>query len=659
MRKYSSRSAVIVLGICVWLFLVSVFAMIENFTGKEVTLSEDPAMKTQYFNTDVLIGEDQSYQISEHIGVNFMESRQGIYRYVPYKGAVISKDESNEIQKVPYYARITEEKAAEPLEMSKENGNWVARIGTEGTYRTGSQEYRLSYKLTPMFQTTDYNNVYYNVIPNQWQNPIPSGSHFTITFPKSVEHDQLQFYYGLQGESKNAADILRLSWNDNTVTGILEKDLQLGEGITVYADLGEGYFADTNHSGFLVWLLLLPPVCFFLLILFLYLRFGRDEQIIPSIQYQPPEDLDSASVGYIIDGRIEDKDILSLIIYWADKRFLKVEELKNNELCLHKLKNLPSDAPAYQLTVFNKLFGKKDKCIINDLKYKFSGTMEMAKKQVVNYFKGQGQDGLYTKASKISRIIAVLCCALPLSWFMLITGIYSYTGAGRAVIQVILCLLLLIGSLIFCEAVDKWYAKSKRSRKALVTSAFILCCFSGAVYTGSYIMRVWKKEIFNYTWILAAVLVMTIAGIVMTGFMKRRTSRCIEWMGRLAGLRDFIETAELDRMKELAGSNPEWFYHIIPYAYVFGLSDVFAEKLKGLSLPAPEWYVPYQNYTFFDYYLFNSMMVSGLDRTASTLSIPKPQQSSGSGSSSGGFGGMSGGGGFSGGGFGGGGGGSW
>ncbi len=659
MKKYSSRTAVIVLGICIWLFLVSIFAMLENFTVKEVTLTEDPAMKTKYFNTDIIIGEDQSYQISEHIGINFLESRQGIYRYVPYKGSVISEEKNGERETIPYYARITGEKAVEPLETDKENGVWIARIGTEGVYKSGSQEYRLSYKLTPLFQSRDYNKVYYNVIPNQWQTPIPSGSHFTITFPKSMEHDRLQFYYGKQGESKNAADILRLSWNENTVTGILQKDLQLGEGITVYAEMYKGYFSGVNHTGFLVWLLLIPPAGVFLLILFLYLKFGRDEQIIPSIQYQPPDDLDSASVGYIIDGRIDDKDILSLIIYWADKGYLKIEEQKSNDLCLYKLKELPSKTPVYQITVFNKLFGEKDKCIINELKYKFSGTMEMAKKQLVNYFKGQGQDALYTNESKISRIVAFLCCALPLLWFMLITGIYSYNSVGRVIIQVILCILVFTGSLIFCEAVDKWYAKSKRSRKTLVISALILCCFSGAVYTGSYIMRAWKNEIFNYTWILAVILVMTALSIVMTGFMKRRTTRCIEWMGRLAGLRDFIETAELDRMKALASSNPEWFYHIIPYAYVFGLSEVFAGKLKGLSLPAPEWYEPYQNYSFFDYYLFNTVMVSGLDRTASTLSIPKPQQSSGSGSGSGGFGGMSGGGGFSGGGFGGGGGGSW
>ena len=61
-------------------------------------------------------------------------------------------------------------------------------------------------------------------------------------------------------------------------------------------------------------------------------------------------------------------------------------------------------------------------------------------------------------------------------------------------------------------------------------------------------------------------------------------------MGRLLGLRDFIETAELDRMKVIAQDNPNLFYHILPYAYVFGLSDVFMKKLDALKLPNPDLY---------------------------------------------------------------------
>ena len=48
----------------------------------------------------------------------------------------------------------------------------------------------------------------------------------------------------------------------------------------------------------------------------LFVLFGRDEKIIPSIQYQPPEGMDSAVVGYVLDGSVDDMMLFLLILYW-------------------------------------------------------------------------------------------------------------------------------------------------------------------------------------------------------------------------------------------------------------------------------------------------------------------------------------------------------
>ncbi|WP_333813098.1 DUF2207 domain-containing protein [Muricomes intestini] len=643
-----------------WLFPVLLYVLFMFLTSgifddSESELTMDQNMETQYFNTDIVIGGGQSYKVTENIGVSFYTGRQGIYRHIPYKGTVVDYDQEDNLVSVPYYAKITEAKANEPLEVSRKNGSWLGRLGTEGEYKTGG-EYQISYTFTPQFETKDYNNAYYNVFPKQWQNDIPAGSRFTVTFPKDFDHDRLKFYYGEQGERSDAADILALSWEGNTVTGVLQRDLPMGNGVTFYAPMKEGYFTGIGHVDFLPWMLLLPGVVLCALIVFLYLKFGRDEQIIPSVQYQPPDNLDSAAVGYIIDDNADNKDMISLIIYWAEQGYLRIEEQKSNNLCLYKLKDIPKDAPGYQITIFKKLFGRSDKRKVNSLTYNFAGTLDIAKKQLKNSIEERG--GLYTAASRISRWVAAVCCTLPFGWFMLVTGRYSLTGTIQTVIQVILWGLLAAGTFVFCTGVDKWYAKSAKSRRVTIEISAGMCLFAVSAYVINYILRVYRREIFQYVWVLFLVVIMTGIMVAMAGFMKKRTPKCVEWMGKLAGLRDFIETAELERMNELAKTNPEWFYHIIPYAYVFGLSDVFAEKLKDLSLPAPEWYVPYHQYTFFDYYVFNSLMVNSFDKAATQLSVPKPSSSGSSGGSSGGsFGG--GGGGFSGGGFGGGGGGSW
>lgn len=660
MKRMSGRTVSYLIWGAIWLFLTLGSGAVEKMTPSVTTVNEDRAMSTRYFNTDVVVKEDRSYDVTENIGIHFLDSRHGIYRHIPYKGVIYSPDENDELRPVPYYAKITDINTADGLDVTSDNGSKVLRIGDAGSYAHTQEVYKISYTITPKVQVEDSYETAYNVMPAQWQNVIPAGSRFTITFPKEIDRNKLRFYYGSYGENQDARKILKLSWQGNTVTGILKTDLKTGEGITFYAPVGEGYFTGGDSLAFLKWLLLLPGLAVFVLILLQFLKFGKEEPIITSIQYQPPDGLDSAAVGYIIDGSVEDKDVLSLIIYWADKGYLRIEEMADHELCLYKLAELPPDAPNYQHTIFHKLFERGAERKITELQYKFRGTLDMAKTQLKSYFKNGKNDMLFTRGSKISRVISKCLCTLPLAWFMLLTSIYSYTSIGRGVLQVVLWGVLLTGVLVFCSNIDNWYGKADGSRKGTAAVTLGVCFLSTAVYTGSYIMRVRQREVFDYVWILVPLLVLTAISIVLTGFMKSRTAKCAEWMGCLAGLRDFIETAELDRMNELAKNDPEWFYHIIPYAYVFGLSDVFAKKLKKLSLAAPQWYTPYHSYTFFDYYMFNRLMISGLNKTASTLTVPQPSSTVSTHSGGGGFtgGGFSGGG-FSGGGFGGGGGGSW
>ncbi len=44
------------------------------------------------------------------------------------------------------------------------------------------------------------------------------------------------------------------------------------------------------------------------------------------------------------------------------------------------------------------------------------------------------------------------------------------------------------------------------------------------------------------------------------------------YLVKLSGFRTFIEV-KLDRLNELVDENPAYFYDVLPYAYVFKLTD--------------------------------------------------------------------------------------
>ena len=43
--------------------------------------------------------------------------------------------------------------------------------------------------------------------------------------------------------------------------------------------------------------------------------------------------------------------------------------------------------------------------------------------------------------------------------------------------------------------------------------------------------------------------------------------------------------------------NPEYFYNILPYAYVLGVSDKWMKKFEGITMEAPHWYYSCLLYT--------------------------------------------------------------
>ena len=120
--------------------------------------------------------------------------------------------------------------------------------------------------------------------------------------------------------------------------------------------------------------------------------------------------------------------------------------------------------------------------------------------------------------------------------------------------------------------------------------------------------------------------------------------------GQLLGLKKFIQVAEKNRLEMLVEENPEYFYDILPYAYILGVSDKWIKQFESIVTLDPKWYVG----KTFSSRTFNAFASSMQSATVPSLTNGGIQKSSGGTHFSSG-----GGGGFSGGGSGGGGGGSW
>lgn len=139
--------------------------------------------------------------------------------------------------------------------------------------------------------------------------------------------------------------------------------------------------------------------------------------------------------------------------------------------------------------------------------------------------------------------------------------------------------------------------------------------------------------------------------VVCIRFMNNRTPKGGEILGKILGFKYFLKTAEKEKLEALVNENPSYFYDILPYTYVLGVSKKWIKKFEDIAIPPAEFYASdFSDFsTMRSLSRFVSSSMSAINHTVSSHS------SSSSGGASGGFSG----GGFSGGGGGGGGGSSW
>jgi len=144
-------------------------------------------------------------------------------------------------------------------------------------------------------------------------------------------------------------------------------------------------------------------------------------------------------------------------------------------------------------------------------------------------------------------------------------------------------------------------------------------------------------------------------GLMLLSFLcQKRTATGVKYYGHLLGFKDFLNLAEKDRINALVEENPKYFYDLLPYAMVLGVTDKWSKRFESIVNTPPSWYSSDTGTGTFSTIVFlNTMNSMTTSMNQSMLSRPS------NGGSGGGFGGGSFGGGSSGGGFGGGGGGRW
>ena len=563
---------------------------------------------------DVRMTADTAHRIAvtEKIRVNFIRRHHGIYRDIPNGGASYS------IKNI----RVSEQDYT--VSGTGRSGSTRIRIGNEDTYLRGTHTYQITYDLI-WYKDAEKgaDALAQNLLPVNWMTSIREAD-LTLTMPKAVDWNAMEYYAGPKGSAGglNSRYFTKSVSSDKKTLTIHGSNLPKGYGVTVRGSLPEQYwsqaqtYARAHRQSALGIAVILCGAAVFLLILFLI--FGRDPKIVRTVEFRPPEDLTPLEAGYLIDGKADNEDFMSMILYFASRGYLSIKETGTNTYTLVKEKEPAPEEPAFALTLFKGLFRRKTEVATAKIPTSFLGDMDRAKTQLFQKYRGR-EGRIFRPGCKGARAAGILILIV-----YTVIGVAALYG-NHPHLGILQVMLMLAGIYFLVRNFD--YRYSRGTKGGLIAGA--VCCLipAAGISVGLGMTQT--------PWLGAVSAAAFLTILVCIVFMRARSRENALIMGRLLGFRDFIRTAEYERLKMLSAEDPAYFYDVLPYAAVMGMSTEWAEKFTNIRVPQPEWYSTYDGRPF----VYSPLWCGSMMEHCVTGSTPVPPADSGGNYGGGSFGG--------------------
>lgn len=570
-------------------------------------ISSSGGYSIEAYDINMIVNENNTFDITETISVNFTGSdKHGIYRKIPLKNKVERLDGTTSTNK----AEISNISVSDNYTTSNENGYKVIKIGSSSQTVKGNKTYTIKYTYDigedPL---KDADELYFNLIGDEWDVVI-SNVTFTITMPKEFDKSTLGFSLG----NKYSTDSSNVTYtvSGNTIKGSLTNTLSSGQALTVRLTLPDGYFVGARSNfDYIILIKIAISILFVVIAFFIWRKYGKDEVVVDAVEFYPPEGLNSAEVGFLYRGHCRNKDIISLLIYLANKGYLKIEEyeettlkvFKSKEFRIIKLKEYDGDNKDEETFFYGLFKGGRSEVTKSDLRVSFYSTIDSI---ACNIGSKENKKKIFDNSilKKKGIIIAML----------IVEFIFSCEFSNKAWIIPLIFSPIPIAIFI-----------------SLYKNPSVITAISGGIFLPiiGLISRFVEEEILDKE-ILIQYLIYSLFIIILIIFimlMKKRTPYGKEMLEKIQGFKNFLKTAEKPRLEQLVMENPEYFYNILPYTYVLGVSNKWMKKFEDIAIEPPQWY---DGYTDFNTYVFMSFMNS----TYSSISNEMASRPSSSGGSS-------------------------
>lgn len=565
------------------------------------------------------VQENNQVLVTEDITVDWYDiSHHGIYKFIPKWLEYTSKNNKTIKRK----ANITDlRSSSDPYTVDVVNNKERIKLGSSNSYVTrGLKTYRISYTYDMGKDPfTGFDEFIFHAIGDYWGTTVPNVS-LQIKMPKDFDSTKINFFLD-KYRKRNINDLVDYSIKDNTIYASTK--LSLPNSLTIDIELPDNYFQNCNSSYGIISLVTIIII----LILTYYTfrrwqKYGKDyPKPVKTVEFYPPDNLNAAQIGYIYGTTSSTKLAIALIVELASKGYIQINELPSGNIEITNLYPKPREPKKPEVAEPRVIEIKKlkdyDKTISQDaitmMKYLFKdgdtkslstniesflkvrdelvqnnfieivNDSERLKEEKEKLLQAQYQREYQKYTKKLKTYEDNQKNLKPISEMEQI--VYNKLFESEDVIllnehETFYEAILEIGSLLYN---DHRLDSTENRLSFKILSSCLICILEFVLLYFSYSIIKDLDPKFSFLYSLG--LISCFITIFFTIIMERKTEYREFIEPQIDGFCEFLEKAEKDELEALVAKNPSYFYDILPYTYVLGISKKWISKFENIYMP--------------------------------------------------------------------------
>ncbi|MBQ6439395.1 MAG: DUF2207 domain-containing protein [Mogibacterium sp.] len=562
---------VIALFVLVLPFAVKVFAGpgdAEQAAPVSAACVAGGAYEVTNYDLAAAVGKDHTYTVEEKISVNIPDQLQSIEFAIPSGNFRISEIE---VENALYEAKTASEAStvviADPEKLS-----------------IGEHIYTIKYKIREYRDRDDSKDMFYfNVLLPEWKQPIGKVT-IDVSFPDDFPFDDMQCYAGQFGVQDATNKIrFRANGSEHSVS-INGEMIPENFGITLKAQLPDGYWEKTLDGGWSITAITLIMTGLTLILLILWIIGGRDPKVKKESVTKPIEGLTPVEIGYVFNGEVRTRDVLNLLLQFAQKGYLTISEYEPKRYRLIRGKAPVGEERMYR-SAFRILFEDvyKNRALSMD---KIGPRVEKIRAAIVDDVAAgftTSESLPFTPLSRAFRAAGAALLGVGLGLSAMFSYYYNYKTPSY-IESLMIAAAGAAASMLLCKVIDDKDSSSVDSGRYAELLASMIFALP-VIYTAFRVVKNTGKPFVAIPMMIAS----AIAGFLIV-IMRARGKENAVIVNKVRRLRHFISHPTPKEVLENYLADSNYYYDMLLYALAFGSEEAWAISFLTLDVPEPEWY---------------------------------------------------------------------